>query len=71
MRPLRLVGLGHEPFTLGTLSSNLAGVIEALTRIYEKFKLLPILFNIGFKSRADGDLPVQIWGGSLGVNNSM
>ena len=36
-----------------------------------KVKLLLILSNIGFKSRAVGDLPVQIWGGSMGADNSM
>ena len=36
-----------------------------------KVKLLLILSNIGFKSRAVGDSPVQIWGGSMGADNSM
>ena len=36
-----------------------------------KVKLPLILFIIGFKSQADGDLPVQIWGGSMGADNSM
>ena len=36
-----------------------------------KVKLPLILSNIGFKSRAVGDSPVQIWGGSMGADNSM
>ena len=34
-------------------------------------KLLLTLSNIGFKSRAVGDLPVQIWGGSMGADSGM
>jgi hypothetical protein len=55
-------------------SKRLRAIFSALPEVIGtdlKVKLLLILSNIGFKSRAVGDSPVQIWGGSMGADNSM
>lgn len=65
--------VGSNPTGAAIIPSVAAGGRKLLKVVSMdlKVKLLLMLFNIGFKSRAVGDLPVQIWGGSMGANNSM